>query len=587
MLQIPGTLEKHMLYYDKLPEAEYDPQGIPYGIQPDHDRPYRDSKGNERSILLYRPSTTEPMLLVRSLFVLSDETGEEEIVRLLVDSGLMELAEREKAFLILPLASAEGWNTECDPEKPDDLDIINQVLTAASQWYLFPGRESCHEYVMGMAAVGKGASMAQIAMARHPAHISSLLTFGAETDAGQMPASAEDAEMFVWMVNQEGDGYPFWYAANGLEDARDTVRGNTVIRCCPTNRAKQVRMTKTDRQGFDGGILVRFWEEAFRGNVRIPGIGNGKVFNYEEMLERFRPCIHTDDRCLGDNGGMPHRWYEFVPELVLRRWNEEGLRSPLIIEMHGGGSWPETSVAKVQFQELGEREGFITVYANASAGNSWNSVFRPERADDVAYLTALVEHLKRVYPVDPTKIYVSGFSNGSGMAQVMAGVRPDLFAGVIAFNTRYKMEDTMYRKAEAAKERYDYRMPVFYNYGTKDAEYPMSEGCGQFTQMRFWKWFNNIEPRELLPGDPSGVGTPGDEVVEWGNFGPGGKPVFTTHKYRSRDEGNRNYYNYTMVENLPHTVERRLIGKAWAFVSQFSRMPDGSLRFEEREDNIL
>lgn len=586
MLHLPGKLEKHILYYDKLPEAEYDPQGIPYGIQPDFERPYLDSKGNERCIMLYRPSTIEPMLLARSLFVLSDET-EEGTGRLLVESGLMELAEREKAFVILPLASTAGWNVNEDSDKPDDVDIINHALAAAGDWYLFPGRESCLGFMMGMVAVGDGASMAQIAMARHPEHVNSLLTFGGRVTAQQMPAVAEDAEMFVWMVNQEGDGYRFWCKADDLEDAPEIVRGDTVIRCCETNRAKQIRMTNTGRQGLDGGILLRFWEEAFRGNVRIPGIGNGKVFNFEEMIERHRPCIHIDDRSLGDNGGIPHHWYEFIPESVQHHWNEEGLRSPLIIEMHGGGCWPKTSVAKVQLQELGEREGFITVYANASVGNSWNSVFRPERANDVEYITALVEYLKRVYPVDPSRVYVSGFSNGSGMAQVMAGIRPDLFAGLIAFNTRYKVEDIMYQKARISKEKYDYRMPVFYNYGTKDAEYPMMEGCGQFTQMQFWKWFNNIEPRKLLPEDPSGVGTPGDEILEWGEFGPGGKTVFTTHKYRSLDDGNINYYNYTMVEDLPHTVERRLIEKAWAFVSQFSRMPDGSLRFEEREDNIL
>lgn len=586
MLYFPGNLEKHTLYYDRIPESEYDPQGIPYGIQPDFDRPYLDSRGNERHVLLYRPSTIEPMLLARSLFVLSDEK-EEGIGKLLVDSGLMELAEREKAFLILPLASAEGWNVDEDSQKPDDVDIINQILTAARTWYLFPGREGCHEFMLGMVAVGEGASLAQIAMARHPEHINSLLTFGGRVTAEQMPASAVDAEMFVWMVNQEGDGYNFWYAANGLEDTQETIRGDTVIRCCETNRAKQVRMTKTERNGLDGGILARFWEEVFRGNVRIPGIGNGKIFNYEEMLEKFRPCIHINDRCLGDNGGIPHHWYEFIPQTVLTRWYEEGIRSPLIIEMHGGGCWPKTSVAKVQFHELGEREGFITVYANASAGNSWNSVFRPERINDVEYITALVEYLKGAYPVDPARIYVSGFSNGSGMAQVMAGVRPDLFAGLIAFNTRYKVEDIMYQKARDAKKKYDYRMPVFHNYGTKDAEYPMLEGCGQFTQMQFWKWFNNIEQRKLLPEDPSGVGTPGDEIVEWGNFGLGGKAVFKTHQYRSMDDGNKNYYNYTIVEDLPHTVERRLIEKAWAFVSQFSRMPDGYLQFKEREDSIL
>lgn len=586
MKQLPGELQRYTLYNDKLPEQEYDPQGIPYGIQPDYERPYLDSKGNKRNVLMYRPKSLKPMLLARAMFILADETQEEGVASLLTDCGLLELAERDAVFLLFPLPTAAGWNTKKDAALPDDVDIINQVLLATRLWYLFTGREKCHEYTMCMTGVGKGAEMAHVATAEHPEYIHSLLTFGGTLTEQTMPDDASDAGMFVWTVNQIGEGYRFWHRANGLENTPDTAAGTTVLRKDAENAARQVRRSTSRAEGIDGAILTRFWDEALCGNVRIPDTGNGSVFSCTEILQKYEPCEHKNDRSLGDNARIGHNWYEFVPDSVIGGWRQENRLCPLLIEMHGGGSWPLLSAAKTQLQALGEKEGFITVYANATEKNSWNSVMRDDRKNDVEYITALIEHLKRCYPIDPARVYISGFSNGSGMAHVMAALRPDLIAGLMAFNTRFQIHDLVYQRAKNGG-RFDYRMPVFSTYGTKDAEYPMQTGCGQFTQMQLWKWFNNIELRPLDPGDASGVGTPGDDILTWGRYGCKGDPIFTTHIYRSRDEGRMNYYNYTLVTGLPHTVERRLIGAAWAYLSQFSRMPDGSLKYEKREDSIL
>ena len=44
------------------------------------------------------------------------------------------------------------------------------------------------------------------------------------------------------------------------------------------------------------------------------------------------------------------------------------------------------------------------------------------------------------YPIDPGRVYMSGFSNGSGMAQIFSVIHPELVAGVLAFNTRYAFD---------------------------------------------------------------------------------------------------------------------------------------------------
>lgn len=586
MNNIPGEIIKYTLYYDKLPEHEYDEKGIPYGIQPDYDRPYLDSCGNTRYVFVYRPSTLEPMLLTGSLFVVTDGTSEAEIYNTLIDSGLLELAEREKIFLIFPTASASGWNINRDPSLPDDIDILNQVQYAARIWFLFSGREKCHEYLMGMVACGKGATMAEIAVSYHPEHVHSLLLFDSRAKLSDMNQDCSDAEMFVWETSPKKDAYKFWLHADGLRNSAETTIGTTKIRRVSENFAKQVRITDKKCEGIDGGILLRFWDEACSGNTRIPGLGNGKVFSFSEEIAKKRPGIHINDRSLGDNNALAHNWVEFVPQSVLNNASDPEYRCPLIIEMHGGGSWPKTSMVKVQFQNLGEEKGFITVYANASAVNSWNSIFRDDRPSDVDYITALIEYMCSRFPVDRSRIYISGFSNGSGMAHVMAAIRPDLIAGAIVFNTRYPVKENVYEHARAVKSNYDYRVPIFSTYGTKDAEFPMKDGCGQFTQMNFWKWYNNIEQKPLIPGDSSLIGAAGDEIVSWGPINSEGNQVYTTHKFKTQDESGLNLYNYTLIEGLPHTVERGVIRTAWDFISQFSRGEDGSLIFEKGDSLI-
>lgn len=44
--------------------------------------------------------------------------------------------------------------------------------------------------------------------------------------------------------------------------------------------------------------------------------------------------------------------------------------------------------------------------------------------------SSLIEYMKQTYPIDETRVYCSGFSNGSAMVQVFAMVHPEIVAAV-------------------------------------------------------------------------------------------------------------------------------------------------------------
>ncbi|MBE2269724.1 MAG: prolyl oligopeptidase family serine peptidase [Anaerolinea sp.] len=106
--------------------------------------------------------------------------------------------------------------------------------------------------------------------------------------------------------------------------------------------------------------------------------------------------------------------------------------APLVIMLHGrfgSGAGIETYTA---FDRVADEEGFIIAYPDAFGGE-WNYVEGvagyPSEHDDIAFLHALIDHIAAAQPVDPARIYLTGFSNGGFMVQRMACQYPERFAG--------------------------------------------------------------------------------------------------------------------------------------------------------------
>lgn len=567
--QYPGTFLSYPLVHEKYPDPEFDPQGVPYGIQPDPDNPYIDHRGNTRRVYVYRPASIKPMMNVHAMIVLTEDGHEAGLEKALIEGGFLDLAEKEGFFLFFAVAGEGGW-------EPGDTGYLSQLIHSVAISCVFSGRERCHDYRICLIAAGKGAEIAHATAALYPDHVNSLLSFGGNISRELLSYPDEDAAASVWMVNSTGDGYKFWLRANGLSDETPVCFGDSVSYVDKENRARQLRLITTPNQGIDSGIVLRFWRDVFSTNINPFSVKRGRVANIMDVIDNYRPSIHLNDRSLGSNSHAPHTWLEFSPGNV----KADGTQYPMVLFLHGGACDAFIEAANTGLHCFGDKMGFFTVYATATNGFSWNSVFHPDRENDVEYIESLIKHMLDRYPIDPSRVYISGFSNGSGMAQVFSVCHPEMIAGVMAFNTRFRPDEKTYKAAALAKQRRDYRMPVFYSYGTRDAEYPILNGSAQFEQMRFWKAYNNIEQKELDEKHPSRVGCTPDKVTLWGKT-PNGDFEYCTNEFNTQDEPNINLYNYTIVEKLPHAVEPRLIPAAWAFVSQFSRSREGELIFSK------
>lgn len=105
-----------------------------------------------------------------------------------------------------------------------------------------------------------------------------------------------------------------------------------------------------------------------------------------------------------------------------------------MLQLHGrggGGPWFDRMTG---FGALAEPMGFVLAVPDAIDG-VWNdgrfaADHRYGKADEVGYLTALVDDVMARTLIDPRRVYVFGMSNGAAMAGRLACQRADRFGAV-------------------------------------------------------------------------------------------------------------------------------------------------------------
>ncbi len=185
---------------------------------------------------------------------------------------------------------------------------------------------------------------------------------------------------------------------------------------------------------------------------------------------------------------------------------------PLLLALHGGGgSGKQMDKLTGGLNQLADRQGFVVAYPDG-LDEHWNDGRAVNRsatddADDVGFLSALVDHLVSQYAIDPGRVYAVGISNGGMMALRLACERPDKFSAVALVASA--MSEAL--AARCAPER---PISVLVIGGTKDPLVPWDGGeVGVLRQkrgrvlsvpdtIRFWVAHNQCEPTPTITQEP-------------------------------------------------------------------------------------
>jgi len=120
-------------------------------------------------------------------------------------------------------------------------------------------------------------------------------------------------------------------------------------------------------------------------------------------------------------GGEERAYRIHVPEKIA----ESKDKVPLVFCFHGGGGNAEIA-SRMGWTPLADEEGFIVVYPEG-LNRHWNDgrtakkfAEQDAKTNDVAFVLALLEKLKKDHSIDPNHIFVTGASNGGFFSQRMA-----------------------------------------------------------------------------------------------------------------------------------------------------------------------
>lgn len=92
---------------------------------------------------------------------------------------------------------------------------------------------------------------------------------------------------------------------------------------------------------------------------------------------------------------------------------------PIILAFHGGGGRGAKMVSLMKLDPLADANGIIVIYPDGVDGHwndgRWNDGRSSikTKSDDVGFVTALLDEVEKRYPVNPSKVFAVGISNGA------------------------------------------------------------------------------------------------------------------------------------------------------------------------------
>ena len=102
---------------------------------------------------------------------------------------------------------------------------------------------------------------------------------------------------------------------------------------------------------------------------------------------------------------------------------------PLVLVLHGAGGTGRQIARHTGFDRIADREGFLAVYPDG-IDRRWNDGRKLSGSDDVGFIRALVDTVRREFRIDSARIFVTGISNGAMLAHRLACDLPGTFAAI-------------------------------------------------------------------------------------------------------------------------------------------------------------
>jgi poly(3-hydroxybutyrate) depolymerase len=188
---------------------------------------------------------------------------------------------------------------------------------------------------------------------------------------------------------------------------------------------------------------------------------------------------------------------------------------------------------------------------------------------ETAGIVSAVEYAIHTYPVDASRVYATGFSNGGAVSVALSSEYPQLFAAISSYGWMVDMRN----------QHNAYDMPFQVIQGTKEYTYATSSGAMAIMQdeqkaIRSLFLFNEMTD-ESVQADY-------DETPYWG-YVPDDmhSDTFKGHEWQFnnfyKDGYTTPFAQFVLIDGAKHQPNEHEATVAWDFFKNYSRGKDGSV----------
>ena len=256
-------------------------------------------------------------------------------------------------------------------------------------------------------------------------------------------------------------------------------------------------------------------------------------------------------------------------------WIPEGLPAeavPMVLAMNCTNGNPEAEVKTNGWDVLCAEEGFIVIAPEYRDNLSY---------DEVDYIRSVIEQAVSRYPVDPGRIYATGFSNGGAVAIALASEVPELIAGISAagwlvevkntgglptpFQVLKGTEEFTVRNRQGDMELMEDENKALKTLFEMDR---MPVGEADYHEVPYWGF------------RPDSQGSIWPEYKDYHYYGGNGIPQSNVEWQISdyyREGYEAPFAQLVLIEGADHTPHDYHARIAWDFFSRFSRNTDGTI----------
>jgi len=326
----------------------------------------------------------------------------------------------------------------------DDVAFLQAVVADAVRRFGVDGRR------VTVAGLGSGGAMALQLGCREPALAAALIVVNASLWDYQRAACAGSGAPSLVLLHGDDDPRHPW-GGHSLQSAGVDAR-SVGVDATLAFWAQRLGCATVPEAGHAVAVASGCRAGRYAAAVRVAGDGGtwprpGRAVTVAGAKEQTLGSANLDATAIAVAVAAGEPWRQLVPpephrtapgparsfDVYVPPGYDPARPAPLVVVLHGRGDSGYGMAALSQMNALADAKGFVVAYPE-SRGDSWNyyrgvpGVVARSRVDDLAFLRRLVERIALDLPLDRSRLYLAGFSNGGFMTERAACGISDEFA---------------------------------------------------------------------------------------------------------------------------------------------------------------